>query len=358
MPAPAISPTRPCADCASHSRALPLGGASSGSSARSPAARSSAICSPRHSRLFTATPVLQSPGATNQRLRDCGASAPARASRKTCPGEEPVKRPAEAAAISTTEAAGRSASPTQIGAGAPSTGSSAISAPPCPRRSTARAAIVDRRVRPADAPDDGAPRTLVRLGRRPGGEGREAAPRSDDLPRAIGVAALDRQRDFGRGSRLGKLQTSRLRRGKREHMRAGAGQRLRARRFEGAVVGLGRQGEAQLGLVPGVVVLAPRCCPRSNPPRRSARFAGWRRARRVPTYRRPPGGGATARRSSRRRRPVSCSKTTPPASLSTPSVSLSPKLVRSTTASRASEKCDFRRQIDKARDAGLQLPGL
>ena len=142
MPPPATSPTRPCADSASQSRALPLGGANSGSSARSPAARSSAICSPRHSRLFTATPVLQSPGATNQRLRDCGASAPARASRKSCPDEEPVKRPAEGAAISTTEAAGSSASPTQIGAGAPSTGSSAISAPPCPRRSTARAAIV------------------------------------------------------------------------------------------------------------------------------------------------------------------------------------------------------------------------
>ena len=44
----------------------------------------------------------------------------------------------------------------------------------------------------------------------------------------------------------------------------------------------------------------PRYCPRSNPLRRPARFAGWRRARRVPTCRRPAGGGATARCSSRR----------------------------------------------------------
>ena len=38
-------------------------------------------------------------------------------------------------------------------------------------------------------------------------------------------------------------------------MRAGAGQRLRARRFERAVVGLDRQGEAQFGMVPAVVIL-------------------------------------------------------------------------------------------------------
>ena len=140
-------------------------------------------------------------------------------------------------------------------------------------------------------------------------------------------------------------------------MRAGAGQRLRARRGKGAVVGLARQGEAQLGLVPAVVVLGLAIV----------------RARILPVARRALRAGAErgefqrigARREAARQRDVPVVGA--PGELfdrgAARVLQHAERLLVAKTRQidhrvPRQREGDLRRQIDEARDAGLQLLGF
>ena len=126
------------ADRASHSRNLPAAGASGTRWARSPSPMSSEISAPFQSKAATPTREAQSPRPISHSSCACGASGPERAARNNVPAIEPAAIFSCVASV-TRAASGVATLATQTPA-TPSTGSRATSPSLRARRSTARAA--------------------------------------------------------------------------------------------------------------------------------------------------------------------------------------------------------------------------